>query len=143
MHRFIASRRSRKGPGRQKGAEIVEFLITLPVILIVLAIMFDFGSLFSDQILLSNAARVAAREVINGATDNEAQLVANKVTQSLLNADSSALPVISVTRAGADPGDQVTVTITHPFTFLLLPGWASSAATFNLTATVTMSMLPT
>ena len=42
---------------RQEGAEIVEFLVTLPVVLIVLAIVFDFGAIFADQIILTNAAR--------------------------------------------------------------------------------------
>ena len=106
--------RSRRGLGYQQGAEIVEFMITLPVVLIVLAIMFDFGTLFSDQIVLTNAARAAAREVVSGATDAEAQQAADRVTVSLM--DSGPLPTVTVTRAGTDPGDQVTVTINHTFT---------------------------
>lgn len=131
----------RRGPAYQKGAEIVEFMITLPVVLIVLAIMFDFGTLFSDQIVLTNAARAAAREVVSGATDAEAQQAADRVTVSLM--DGGPLPTVIVTRVGTDPGDQVTVTINHSFTFLLLPGFASSATSLNLVATVRMNMLPT
>ena len=137
------SRRSRM---RQKGAEIVEFLITLPVVLIVLAILFDFGSLFADQIVLTNAARAAAREVISGATDNQAQLAANSITASLMGADAASLPTVTVVRDADgtdDPGDQITVTVSHAFTFRLLPGFAGSATSINLTATVRMNMLPT
>ena len=131
---------------RQKGAEIVEFLITLPVVLIVLAILFDFGSLFADQIVLTNAARAAAREVISGATDDQAQLAADRVTASLLGADSASLPTVNVVRdadVSDDPGDQITVTVNHAFTFRLLPGFAGSATSINLSATVRMNMLPT
>lgn len=132
-----------RGSRRQQGAEIVEFMITLPVILIVLAILFDFGALFSDQIILNNAARVAAREVISGATDIEAQAAADRVTQSLLAHGGSSLPTIVVNRSGTAPGSLVTVTVNHTFNFLMLPGFASSAASFTLTARVRMNMLPT
>ncbi|MCP5301391.1 MAG: pilus assembly protein [Chromatiaceae bacterium] len=139
----IGKRKSTRGlTVRQRGAEIVEFMITLPVILIVLAILFDFGALLSDQIVLDNAARAAAREVINGATDGEAQVAADRVTQSLLAQGGASLPMVVVNRTGTDPGDQVIVTITHPFNFLMLPGFASSAASINLTATARMNMLP-
>ena len=128
---------------RQRGAEIVEFIITLPVILIVLAIIFDFGALFSDRIILTNAARAAAREVINGATDAEAQQASDLVAQAMLSNATSTLPTVTVDRSdGSDPGDQIIVTVDHVYTFYLLPTFASSAADINLAATVRMNMLP-
>jgi len=131
-----------QGHARQKGAEIVEFLLTLPVILIVLAILFDFGALFSDQIILTNAARAAAREVINGASDVEAQQASDRITLSLISDGMSVPPTVTVVRAGPNPGDQVTVTVDHVFTFFLLPSIASTAADINLASTVRMNMLP-
>jgi Flp pilus assembly protein TadG len=131
-------------PGKyQTGAEIVEFLVTLPVILIVLGIVFDFGVAFSDQSLLSNASRAAAREVIRGATDAEAQQAADRITQSLISWDSTdPLPTLTVTRTGNDPGDPATVTINHTYEFFLLPSFLGEMANLNLSATTVMNMMP-
>lgn len=128
---------------RQNGAEIVEFLVTLPVIMLLLAIMFDLGSMFSEQIILTNAARAAAREVIGGASDVEAQTAADGITESLMGFDAANPPSVLVSKANSDPGTQVTVTVSHTYTFQLLPGFFAQAATFDLTATVRMRMLPT
>ena len=49
----------RFGRRYQRGTEIVEFLITLPLILIVLAVVFDFGVALSDKAILTNATRAA------------------------------------------------------------------------------------
>ena len=134
----------RNHPGKyQKGAEIVEFLVTLPVILIVLGIIFDFGVAFSDQSLLSQATRAAAREVIRGATDAEAQQAADRITQSLISRESTdPLPTVTVSRTGNDPGDQATVTINHDFTFYLLPSFLGEMANINLSASTVMNMMP-
>jgi Flp pilus assembly protein TadG len=134
----------RNRPGKyQAGAEIVEFLVTLPVILIVLGIIFDFGVAFSDQSLLSHASRVAAREVIRGATDAEAQQAADRITQSLISRESTdPLPTVTVTRTGNDPGDPTTVTINHNYVFSLLPSFLGEMANINLSASTVMNMMP-
>ena len=130
---------------RQKGAEIVEFIVTLPVVLIVAAIMIDLGALFSDRIILTNAVRAAAREAVKGSPPAQVQQVSNQITQSLVSADPLNLPAVTVACSSSpcDPGNLVSVTLTHPYTFLLLPAFVSSAANINLTAKVQMNMLPT
>ena len=128
---------------RQSGAEIVEFLVTLPVVLIVVGIVFDFGMAISDQSILTHATRASAREVIRGATDADAQQTADQITQSLLSRSAGdPLPAISVNRTGTDPGDPATVTINHNYVFLFLPGFLDEIANINLSATITMNMLP-
>jgi Flp pilus assembly protein TadG len=127
----------------QHGAEIVEFIITLPVVLIALGIMFDFGSLLSDQVLLTDAARAAAREAINGASSAEVQQASDQITQSMISADSASLPVVSVTCASSpcSPGDQMVATINHTYSFRLLPAFISSVADIDLVATARMNRL--
>ena len=135
-------------PARQRGAEIVEFIITLPVVLIVLAIIFDFGAALSDQAILTTATRASAIEVIRGATDAEAQQAADRVTQHLLSLETGdPLPTVNVvpdelTRAGADPGNQITVTINHVYNYYLIPAFLAGFASLNLSATTVMNMLP-
>lgn len=128
---------------RQSGAEIVEFLVTLPVVLIVAGIVFDFGVAISDQSILTQATRSSAREVIRGQTDAQAQAAADAITQSLLSQISGdPLPTITVNRTGTDPGDPATVTINHNYGFYMLPSFLSGIVNINLTATTTMNMLP-
>jgi Flp pilus assembly protein TadG len=128
---------------RQSGAEIVEFLVTLPVILIVVGIVFDFGVAISDQSILTHATRASAREVIRGGTDAEAQLIADQITQSLLSRNAGdPLPILAVNRTGTDPGDPAIVTVNHNYGFFLLPSFLSGIVNINLSATTTMNMMP-
>jgi len=53
--------RSRK---RQAGAEILEFVVTLPVILIFLFLIIEFGIALTDQAVLADVSRAAARAAI-------------------------------------------------------------------------------
>ncbi len=127
----------------QTGAEMIEFVITLPVILIVLAIIFDFGVAFTDQTILTNATRAAVREVIQGADDAQAQLAADRITVALLSHDpSDSLPAISINRTGPNPGDPATVSISHRFGYFLLPGFLAEITDIELTATTVMNTLP-
>ncbi|MEH6824767.1 MAG: TadE family protein [Motiliproteus sp.] len=127
----------------QNGAEIVEFLVTLPVVLIVLAMIFDFGVAFSDQSILTQATRAAARQVIRGATDAEAQQAADQVTLSILSrAPSDPLPTISVNRTGVAPGDPATISIVHNYGFFLLPSFLAGITNINLSARTVMNMMP-
>jgi hypothetical protein len=145
-----------KGPQHQGGAEVVEFLITLPVILIVLAIFVDFGFAYWEQAILTHASRAAALEVIRGGSDAEAQQASDRFIcrDTTLNdshlmlypyppCDPEHLPRITVVRSGSDPGDQVRVSVSYDFHFLLLPSFLSSFTNINLTATAVMNMLPT
>jgi hypothetical protein len=128
--------------GYQTGAEIVEFLVTLPVILIVLAIIFDFGVALSDQSILTNATRAATREVIQGASDAQAQQAADRITPSLLSRPAAdPLPTVTVNRTGTDPGDPVSVSITHEFAFFILPAFIADIANIELRSTTVMNML--
>jgi Flp pilus assembly protein TadG len=128
---------------RQRGAEILEFIITLPVILTVLFMIVELGVGFMDQAVLVNASRAAAREVVRGKTDAQAREAAGRVFPSLVtwNSDASA-PTVTIVRSGSSPGDDVTVTITYSYQFLLLPAFTSSAADLTLRARTVMRMLP-
>ncbi len=126
----------------QTGAEIVEFMVTLPLILIVLAVIVDFGVALSDQAILSNSVRAAAREVIQGASDAQAQQAADNITSSLLSlAATDPLPTLTVNRVGVDPGDAASVSITHEFDFFLLPHFLGDITRIELTATIVMNMM--
>jgi Flp pilus assembly protein TadG len=50
---------------RQRGAELVEFALALPVLLLLLVGIFDFGYFFALRQKMTNAAREAARIVVS------------------------------------------------------------------------------
>ena len=52
--------------GRDRGAAAVEMALVLPVLLLVIGGLIDFGRLFYTQLVLSNAAREGARMVALG-----------------------------------------------------------------------------
>jgi Flp pilus assembly protein TadG len=128
---------------RQRGAEILEFVITLPAILTVFFLIVELGVGFVDQAVLVNASRAAAREVIRGRTDTQAREAAEQVLASLISWDPEApAPTVNVMRSGANAGDEVAVTVTYTYQFLLLPAFASTAADLTLSARTVMRMLP-
>ena len=46
---------------RQKGAEIVEFALVLPLLLLILFGIMEFGIVFFDKAIITNASREGAR----------------------------------------------------------------------------------
>ena len=57
--------KGRRWPAARKGAELVEFALVLPLLLLLLVGIFDFGSLFALRQKMTNAAREGARIVVS------------------------------------------------------------------------------
>lgn len=107
------------------GAELVEFALIVPLLLIVSAAIVDFGFLFRDYEIVTNAAREGARvRVLPGYTNTDAQNRANAyLTASGLTPTSA--PTVTLTNipaggAGAPtfPAYTVVVSFDHPILFL-------------------------
>jgi Flp pilus assembly protein TadG len=133
---------------RQCGAEMVEFAIALPLMMLLFAGVVDFGLAFADKAVITDASRAAAREAIRGGADEEAREKADAVLASvkrwgaegLYTCDPTRCPI---TRAGTSPGDVVTVNVKVPFQPLLLH-WLLPEPIFkrfDLSGTTAMRML--
>jgi Flp pilus assembly protein TadG len=116
---------ARKRFGGERGAELLELAITLPLLLVVFAAMLDFAVLFQRYQVVTNAAREGARVGIlpdYAAADVRAR-VATYLTQSGLT-DTAPLPGVNYTSVGAGPGGStmsvVTVTVQYPHQFIFL-----------------------
>lgn len=68
---------------QRKGQSLVETAIVLPLVLLLLMGIVDFGLLFNNYIIISNATREAARKGVLGATDAEIITVVSNNTQTL------------------------------------------------------------
>jgi Flp pilus assembly protein TadG len=109
---------------QDSGAVLVEFAVTLPVLLLLMVGIFDFGLAFREYAVVTNAAREGARmAVLPGYSDAD---VTARVTGYLQANRVTATPAISVTTSlvtpdgGALPYTQrkVTVQIVHVLAYV-------------------------
>lgn len=105
---------------RQKGQAAVEFALIVPIFLIVLFIIVDFGVGLSNWISLTNATREGARYGAVGASSDEIrQRVLDKSTQLIgSDLDPSQISVEYVDSDGdgsVDRGESVVVRTTYDY----------------------------
>lgn len=117
----------------EHGQSMTEFAVILPILVVLLFGIVQFGILFNNYVTLTDAARAGARAaaVSRQASDpvgNATAAVrssAGDLNQSNLNVDVSS---------DWSPGDPVTVTATYPYSISLL-GWVVTSG--NLTTKTT------
>jgi Flp pilus assembly protein TadG len=118
----------------ERGQAMVEFALVLPILLLLVFSLFEFGSAFWTHQQLAAAANEGAREAIVSAHDSdregEIQAAARGAAPGL---DSSRMTVSVVSQW--ESGDPVTVTVTYPEKIIVM------GITFfdgNLTSETTM-----
>jgi Flp pilus assembly protein TadG len=111
--------KNRVGLRREQGQSMVEAAVVLPVMLLVLFAIVQFGITFNNYLTLTDAARAGARRaaVSREATDPVAATV-SEVRASASDLNQSNLHV-SVT-SNWTPGGDVTVTATYPYSISLM-----------------------
>lgn len=117
------SRRLRAGVRDEEGAELIEFVLVFPILLLILSGLLDFGMMMRSYEVVTNAAREGARvAVLDGYDSNDIQ---NRVTQ-YANASGlgGAAPVATTTNvsvttaAGTFTARSVSVTWTYQMAIL-------------------------
>lgn len=105
----IAMRRIDGRLRRERGQSILELALVVPVLLIVLFAVIDFGFIISDQVILTNAARDGARAgaIAPGSITNATS--ASKSSAGNLVQCSTPSPDAGI--RGSDP-EQISVTVT-------------------------------
>lgn len=114
----------------QKGAAMVEFAIVLPLLLVLVFGIIEFGLLLYNQQVITNASREGARYGIVSRTPRrtvgEIQGVVNNYTGSHLVTFGTGTPTTSIVpnaTAGAVFGDDLTVTVRYQYDFLVMPNF--------------------
>jgi Flp pilus assembly protein TadG len=123
---------------RTRGQAMVEFTLILPLLLLLILGIYQFGQTYADYIQVTNAARDGGRKALVSRSD--ASGVADAVTAAK-NAtwwlDKSQI-VVSVSPGQPwAQGQTVTVTVTYPYTINLL-GLVVASGTLKSTTTVRM-----
>ena len=121
--------RKQKRNSDQKGAAAVEFAIILPVFVLLLFGMIEWGLLLFNQQVITNASREGARAgIVVGSprfSDDEIRdVVTAYVGNHLVTFGSASSPNIQITPAGDRSslvfGDDLRVTVTYNYGFLVL-----------------------
>ena len=110
---------------------MVEMVIILPVLLMLLFAIAEFGVVFARWQTLTNAAREGAREAIVFRSPCDATTVENEVTTTVLNYAAAAgitlvATDVSVTGACGPVNTDTAVDVSHTYTFQVVPGFAAS-----------------
>jgi Flp pilus assembly protein TadG len=99
----------------ERGQTMVEFALVLPILLVVLFGIIQFGILYNNYITLTDATRVGARKgSVSRTTANPAAL-AEAATRSAASGLKQADLDVSVTVAAWTPGAELEVEATYPW----------------------------
>ena len=103
----------------QKGQAVTEFALALPILVLLLFAVIQFGITFSNYVTLTDATRAGARKAaVSRQQSSPSAVVTTAVRNSAANLTQSNLNV-SVTSTW-QPGADVTVTATYPYQIKLL-----------------------
>ena len=112
---------------QERGAELIEMALVLPLLLLIIMGIIDFGFMFREMNVVTNAAREGARAGILPGYDDadidarvQQYMSAAGISVTCPSADCVVLkPVVNVTvPSGTFPARDVRVTIFHDWTFL-------------------------
>lgn len=103
-----------RGKRRERGAAAVEFALVVPILLVLVLGIIEFGRAYQVQTTVSAAAREGARSMALGNdADTARQTVKDYFPELALTDDQ-----IAISPATCSGGEAATVTITRPFGFI-------------------------
>jgi Flp pilus assembly protein TadG len=128
---------------REEGAAAVEFALLLPLLILILFGIIEFGLVLYNQEVITNASREGARYgIVIGSPRPTGGQIQGVVSTYLTNAGLTAGDAsVSVTGAQGASGSDLTVSVTYPYNFLVLSNLAAGlGSTLNLNGTTVMKL---
>jgi Flp pilus assembly protein TadG len=129
----------------EKGTAMVEFSLVLPLLAVILFGIIEFGLLLYNKQVITNASREGARAGIVAQMPrlnlSDIQQVVNDYSAShLITFGTATAAVTSIDNSGGTAfGDDLTVTVSYQYDFLVLPNFiASLVGGVNLRAETVM-----
>ena len=122
---------------KRKGQSLVETALILPVILLLLTAIIDFGLLFNHYLIVSNASREGARGASLGNTNEQ---ITNTVKNVASTLDESKLSITITPNRPADrkAGTTVTVAVKYQYSMITPIIAAIIPGPFDLETNTTM-----
>jgi Flp pilus assembly protein TadG len=109
--RAVTTETTRSTRLEERGAAVIEFALLVPILLLLLFGIIEFGRGYNARTTLTHASREAVRVVAVG--DGDATAAARAAAPAL---DPAQLTV-TVSASPCTPGEPVTVTVTYPFRY--------------------------
>lgn len=95
----------------KKGQAMVEIAIIIPILLIILMAIFEFGRIFNAYLIITHASREGARSAALGSDDIQ---ITQTVNNSITYLDTSKLTIsISPSQSSRNRGTNVTVNLQY------------------------------
>ena len=113
-----------------KGQSIVEFAIVLPVLVLLVFGIAQFGIAFRNYISITDAARVGARAAAVKRTSNPCAAASTAIQNTVSAGQWSQISSRITCVPGTNVGDQVSITINYPYSI----GLPDLSVSGNLTA---------
>ena len=116
----------------EEGQALVEFALVIPLFMMLLLGILQFGIIFNNYITLTDAARAGSRVAAVSRLDSCPTCVAKTAVEDAVSGiDKSKLVVDVNAPAGWTPGAQVAVTAKYPYTIDILgkvvaSGWLTT-----------------
>ncbi|MEC5423993.1 pilus assembly protein [Virgibacillus sp. C22-A2] len=111
----------------QRGQALVETALILPILLMLVFGITDFGRIFHAYLTLDHAGREAARVATIGSEDTAIHTKIISATSSL-NEDNLGVVILPAGKENRPSGSDVTITLTYPVEFLTpFIGWVVDA----------------
>ena len=126
----------------QEGASLVEFSVLAPLFIVLLFGLVEFGLSIYTKGLLSNASREGARFGVVFSTPRKTSgEISTKVQEFLNKSGFTDTATISVNGAQGASGAPLSVTVTYPYNFLVLPSFVFGfTGALNLSSNTVMLM---
>ncbi len=129
---------------REKGTSAVEFALILPLLLLMLFAIIEFGFVLYDKAVITNASREGARTGIlmrdpRVPVSTIVSTVNAYCASNLISFGTTTIPTTTVAGAPCVSADDLTVSVAYPYQFLLLPNFLNGiTGQINLTASTVM-----
>lgn len=117
-----------KANNRERGASVVEFAFVLPLLLVIVFGIIEFGIILFDKAVLTNASREGARAgiVVGTARLTDAEITARVESyclNNLITFGSATKPIVTFPNPPAQKifGNDLTINVAYNYDFLLVP----------------------
>jgi Flp pilus assembly protein TadG len=117
----------------ERGQAMTEFAIVLPILIVLLFGIVQFGILFNNYVTLTDAVRAGARAAAVSRQAPNPAGIATAAVQSSAGGLNQANLGVNINSSWA-PGATVTVTATYPYSISLL-GWVVSSGNLSTSST--------
>jgi Flp pilus assembly protein TadG len=128
----------------QTGANLLEFALVTPLLLILVFGVADVSLALFDKAVITNASREGARAGMAfrdpRLTNTEIGTVVSNYCAARLITFGASTPVTAVSRTGLNSGDTLTVTVTYTYGYAILSRLIPGLGPLNLVATTVVRM---